>query len=106
MSISWWASSKPTAAPIIIVTRISSASSVCTAWRRSLDVGLAGRLEHLLLVGGVEPLRLVERGVEDALQRRGILRDEALGLLELRGVGERLNGGFDLGVGVRTASGH
>ena len=71
-----------------------------------LDVGLAGRLEHLLLVRGVEPVRLVERLVEDALQRGRVRLDDALGLLEPRGVGERLHGGFDLGVGVVAAGGH
>ena len=104
--MSSWASSKPTATPISIATRVSSASSRRTAFRRSLDVGLAGRLEHLLLMRGVEPVRLAERGVEDALQRRRVRLDDALRLLEPLRVGERLDGRFDLGVGVFAAGGH
>ena len=82
LSMSSWASSKPTATPISIETRVSSASSSPHRLQALLDVGLAGRLEHLLLVGRVEPVRLVERLVEDPLQRGRVRLDDALGLRE------------------------
>ena len=71
-----------------------------------LDVRLAGRLEDLLLVRGVEPVRLAQRLVEDALERGRARFHDALGLLEPSGIGERLHGGSDLGVGVVAAGGH
>src|SRR5690349_9709556 len=69
-----------------------------------VDVRRAGGLQHLLLVGGAEPVRLVQHLVEDALQRGRVVRDDALGLIQPFGLGERLNGGFDLVVGIRAAS--
>ena len=47
-----------------------------------------------------------EREVEDALERRRVRRDDALGLLEPGRVAERLHGGFDLVIGVGAAVGH
>ena len=47
-----------------------------------------------------------QRRVEDALKRRRAGFDDALGLLEPSGIGERLHGGSDLGVGVVAAGGH
>src|SRR4051812_26847582 len=71
-----------------------------------LDVGRAGRLEHLLLVRGVEPVRLVEGLVEDALERGRVVGHDPLGVLEPGRIGQRLHGGFDLGIGVGAAGGH
>ena len=100
------ASSNPTATPISIATRVSSAISVRTACRRSSMSALPAASSTCGLVGGAEPVGLVERLVEDALQLRRVRRDEALRLLEPARVGERLDGGVDLGVGVRAAGGH
>src|SRR3954447_4332693 len=70
------------------------------------DVRRPRRLEHVLLVRGVEPVRVVERLVEDALQRRRVVGHHALGLLQSGRIRERLHGGFDLGIGVGAAGGH
>ena len=73
----------------------------------ALRISLDGRYsQHLLLVRGVEPVRLAQGLVEDALERGGARLDDALGLLEPSGIRERLHGGCDLGVGVVAAGGH
>ena len=106
LSISSWASSKPTATPISIAHARLLGEQHPHRAQALLDVRLAGRLEHLLLMRGAEPVRLVERLVEDALQRRRVRLDDALGLVQPVRVGERLHGGFDLGIGVCAAGGH
>ena len=68
-------------------------------------VCLAGRLEHLCLVRGAEPVGRLERLVEYALQLRRLGRDEALRLLEARRIAQGLDRCVDLGVGVALGHG-
>src|SRR5436309_3076751 len=83
------------------VRRIASAGA-----QALLDVRPARRLEDLLVVHGAEPVRLVQRGVEDALERRRVLGDDPLRLVEPGRIRERLHGGVDLGIGIGAAGGH
>src|SRR3954464_12962595 len=71
-----------------------------------VDVRLARGLQHLLLVRRAEPVRLVERLVEDPLDRRRVGRDHALGLPQPLRLRERLDGGVDLFVGIGAAAAH
>ena len=53
-----------------MLTRVSSATSVRTAAIRSSGSALPAAREHLGLMGGAEPVRGLERLVEDPLQLR------------------------------------
>src|SRR3954452_16457246 len=67
---------------------------------------LARGLHHLGAVRRAEPVRGVERLLEDALERGGGGADHALGLLEALGIAQRPHGGLDLGLGVFAAPRH
>jgi hypothetical protein len=56
--------------------------------------------------GRAQVAALVERLVEDPLQRRRRVGDDLLRVLEALGVGQRRHGGVDLLGGVRLAVGH
>ena len=63
-------------------------------------VGDAGGAQDLGLMGGAEPVRGLEGLVEDPLQLRRGARHQALGLVQLPRVAERLQRGLELRVGV------
>ena len=76
--------------------RVSSASSVRRCVRRSAGILDRGDVRELLLVRGVEPAALGERGGEDLLELRRGRGDAPFDLAEALGVGERLEGGAQL----------
>jgi hypothetical protein len=56
-------------------------------------------------MGGAVPVGRLQSLVEDALELRGVGRDEPLRLLEALGVAQRFDRGVDLGVGVALGDG-
>ena len=77
-------------------SRVSSASSVCTARRRCFGVLGGGRLTHRLGVPPAEPPALLEGGGEHPLQRGRGPGDEVLRGLQAAGGGEGGDGGIEL----------
>ena len=86
-------------------SRVSSATQRAHAARALGVVGLADRLARPRPVGLAEQAALLERVVEHALQARGRVGDDLLGVLEAAGLGQRRDGGVDLLGGV-GALGH
>ncbi len=94
------ASSKPTATPTSIPSRVSSASSVRTARCALLRIVGAGGLADRLIVGGVEPSALGHRRRQHALERRSRPHHEVLGLRQPTRIGDRVDRGIEVVVGV------
>ena len=86
--------------------RASSATSTRKTRSRSSGSSSPAALRDLTLVRVLEPAALLQGLVDDALQRRGGVRDHLLRMAQAVGVGQRLDGGVDLLGGVLPPLGH
>ncbi len=105
VSMSSCASSRPTATPTSIPSRVSSASSVRSARHALVGVLAQSGLGELALVGLAEPAALGQRLGQHALEAGRGVRDDLLRVAEALGLAQSLHGRVDLLGGV-PAPGH